>query len=135
MHIFLICTCMVFGGRVAFPYCLFALLAYMAVGKEFVMKSLIIFPMFHTKHFSCSISDIEPAWISVYTMQMHVFESKRKISIVWHYDFLVIAFSKMPNLAFWKWNIVELFRNRNFKNSSQSKFEGCQYLKYPQNFA
>ena len=49
---------MVFGGRVALPHCLFALLAYMAVGQEFVMKSLIIFPLFHTKKFSCSISDI-----------------------------------------------------------------------------
>ena len=135
MHIFLICTCMVFGGRVALSYYLFALLAYMAVGKEFVMKSLIIFPLFPTKHFSCSISDIEPIWISVYTTQTHVFKSKRKIFIVWHCDFLVIVFSKMPNLAFWKWKTVELFWNRNFKNSSQSKFEGCQYLKYPQNFA
>ena len=49
---------MLFGGRVALPYSVFALFAYMAVGKEFVMKSLIIFPLIHTKHFSCSISDI-----------------------------------------------------------------------------
>ena len=49
---------MLFGGRVALPYSVFALLAYMAVGKEFVMKSLIIFPLIHTKHFSRSISDI-----------------------------------------------------------------------------
>ena len=93
---------MVFGGRVALPYYLFALLAYMAVGKEFVRKSLIIFPLFHTKHFSCSISDIEPIWISDYTMQTHVFKSIRKISIVRHCDFLAIVFSKMPNLTFWK---------------------------------
>ena len=49
---------MVFGCRLALPYCVFAPLAYMAVGKEFVMKSLIIFPLIHTKHFSCSISDM-----------------------------------------------------------------------------
>ena len=40
---------MLFGGRVALPYSVFALLAYMVVGKEFVMKSLIIFLLIHTK--------------------------------------------------------------------------------------
>ena len=46
--------------------------------------------------------DNEPIWISVYTTQTHVFESKRKISIIWNCDFLAIAFSKMSKLAFWK---------------------------------